>query len=247
MKAVQKNSATVDCICNVVVAKFHSMNESPMTVGDNNSCHTPSLEYAAGSNGLSQTIRESENTVRTAETWYASANWAGTPRSVAAFALPLILLSTGLLVSCNSATIEYRRRMAPSSTCSTRCVRWTSCRVSRSRSNAATTTSGQNRAAAARRCIEGTEVTAVSDERPQPTSSGNGFDLNFENTPGRHRRQGRARRHPWRRLHDRSARAGHRQPGLGAAGRQIRHHLRAGKCLAASAALCCSATPQAIA
>jgi general secretion pathway protein D len=30
---------------------------------------------------------------------------------------------------------------------------------------------------------EGSEVTAVSDERPQPTSSGNGFDLNFENTP----------------------------------------------------------------
>ena len=30
---------------------------------------------------------------------------------------------------------------------------------------------------------EGTEVTAVSDERPQPASSGNGFDLNFENTP----------------------------------------------------------------
>ena len=30
---------------------------------------------------------------------------------------------------------------------------------------------------------EGTEVTAVSDERPQSTSSGNGFDLNFENTP----------------------------------------------------------------
>src|SRR5262249_20923284 len=30
---------------------------------------------------------------------------------------------------------------------------------------------------------EGTEVTAVSDERQQPTPNGNGFDLNFENTP----------------------------------------------------------------
>src|SRR6202048_3868701 len=30
---------------------------------------------------------------------------------------------------------------------------------------------------------EGTEVTDISDERPQPTASGNGFDLNFENTP----------------------------------------------------------------
>jgi general secretion pathway protein D len=48
--------------------------------------------------------------------------------------------------------------------------------------NAATTTSGQNRN---ERPVmyEGTEVTAVSDERPQPSASGNGFDLNFENTP----------------------------------------------------------------
>src|SRR6201996_7832491 len=30
---------------------------------------------------------------------------------------------------------------------------------------------------------EGAEVTAVSDERPQSSSSGSGFDLNFENTP----------------------------------------------------------------
>ncbi|TAI64282.1 type II secretion system protein GspD [Bradyrhizobium sp. Leo170] len=30
---------------------------------------------------------------------------------------------------------------------------------------------------------EGAEVTAVSDERLQPTANGNGFDLNFENTP----------------------------------------------------------------
>jgi general secretion pathway protein D len=48
--------------------------------------------------------------------------------------------------------------------------------------NAATTTSGQNRN---ERPVmyEGAEVTAVSDERPQPSASGNGFDLNFENTP----------------------------------------------------------------
>ena len=31
--------------------------------------------------------------------------------------------------------------------------------------------------------FEGTEVSAVSDQRPQPTASGSGFDLNFENTP----------------------------------------------------------------
>ena len=44
------------------------------------------------------------------------------------------------------------------------------------------TSGGSNRAGTAA-IYEGTEVTAVSDERPQPTSSGNGFDLNFENTP----------------------------------------------------------------
>src|SRR6202795_3319125 len=31
--------------------------------------------------------------------------------------------------------------------------------------------------------FEGTEVSDVSEPRPQPTASGNGFDLNFENTP----------------------------------------------------------------
>jgi general secretion pathway protein D len=46
----------------------------------------------------------------------------------------------------------------------------------------ATAAAGSNRAASPA-IYEGTEVTAVSDERPQPTSSGNGFDLNFENTP----------------------------------------------------------------
>src|SRR6201996_2517684 len=38
---------------------------------------------------------------------------------------------------------------------------------------------GNSRAA----IYEGAEVTAVSDERPQSSSSGSGFDLNFENTP----------------------------------------------------------------
>jgi general secretion pathway protein D len=49
--------------------------------------------------------------------------------------------------------------------------------------NAGTATSGQSKGSSRPMMYEGTEVTAVSDERPQPTSSGNGFDLNFENTP----------------------------------------------------------------
>src|ERR1700716_4625560 len=30
---------------------------------------------------------------------------------------------------------------------------------------------------------DGTEVTDIPDTRPQPTASGNGFELNFENKP----------------------------------------------------------------
>jgi general secretion pathway protein D len=91
-----------------------------------------------------------------------------------------VLLSLGLLASCNSATVGsgtdgnqldildkvrsldiMPRQPQPV--------------------NAATTTSGQSSSRPV--MFEGTEVTAVSDERPQPTASGNGFDLNFENTP----------------------------------------------------------------
>lgn len=48
--------------------------------------------------------------------------------------------------------------------------------------NAVMTSSGQG---AGSRAVmyQGTDVTAVSDQRLQSTSSGNGFDLNFENTP----------------------------------------------------------------
>ncbi|MDR3484787.1 MAG: type II secretion system secretin GspD [Bradyrhizobium sp.] len=49
--------------------------------------------------------------------------------------------------------------------------------------NAGTTASGQSRSGGRPMMYEGTDVTAISDERPQPTSSGSGFDLNFENTP----------------------------------------------------------------
>src|SRR5579872_3868512 len=45
-----------------------------------------------------------------------------------------------------------------------------------------TATAGSNHSSTAA-IYEGATVTAVSDDRRQPTSSGNGFDLNFENTP----------------------------------------------------------------
>jgi hypothetical protein len=46
--------------------------------------------------------------------------------------------------------------------------------------NSVTTNTGQRSRPAV---FEGTAVTTVSEERPQPVSSGSGFDLNFENTP----------------------------------------------------------------
>src|SRR5579871_1393528 len=65
--------------------------------------------------------------------------------------------------------------------------------------------------------FQGTEVTDIAAPRPQPTSSGNGYDLNFDNAPvatvakvvlGDIMQTG----------YDRSSGPGHRQPGLGAAG-----------------------------
>lgn len=47
---------------------------------------------------------------------------------------------------------------------------------------AAATTGGSGQRSQAA-VFEGTEITAASDRRPMPSSSGNGFDLNFENTP----------------------------------------------------------------
>jgi general secretion pathway protein D len=46
--------------------------------------------------------------------------------------------------------------------------------------NAIATSGGQRSHAAV---FEGTEVTNVSEDRPQPVATGSGFDLNFENTP----------------------------------------------------------------
>src|ERR1700738_1213246 len=43
--------------------------------------------------------------------------------------------------------------------------------------------SAQARPASRAAVYEGTEVTDIAEARPQPTASGNGFDLNFENTP----------------------------------------------------------------
>ena len=100
------------------------------------------------------------------------------------FAAFFIISSMSLLVSCNSATTGNTSTSTDGNQMDV---------LDKVRSldlmprqsdpvNAGTVASG--RGTAARPVMfEGTEVTAVSDERPQRTSSGNGFDLNFENTP----------------------------------------------------------------
>jgi general secretion pathway protein D len=95
------------------------------------------------------------------------------------FCAIFVLLSTSLLISCNSATISSTTDSSQIDV------------LDKVRSldilprepqpiGAATTSSGQRSRPVT---FEGTEVTAVSDERPQPTASGSGFDLNFENSP----------------------------------------------------------------
>src|SRR6201991_3833883 len=94
-----------------------------------------------------------------------------------------ILLSIiGLLASCNSATIGSSNDGAQLDIMDK--VRSLDLLPHQSQpvSGIAGTTSGQG-ASSRPVMYEGTEVTAASDERPQRTSSGNGFDLNFENTP----------------------------------------------------------------
>lgn len=93
-----------------------------------------------------------------------------------------ILLSMGLLISCNSATVGSSNDGSQLDVMDK--VRSLDLLPRQPQPvNAGTATSGQNRGSSRPVMYEGTDVTAVSDERPQPASSGNGFDLNFENTP----------------------------------------------------------------
>ena len=93
-----------------------------------------------------------------------------------------ILLSMGLLISCNSATVGSSNDGSQLDIMDK--VRSLDLLPRQPElANAGAATAGQNRASGRPLLYEGTDVTAVSDERPQPASSGNGFDLNFESTP----------------------------------------------------------------
>ncbi len=93
-----------------------------------------------------------------------------------------IIMSLGLLASCNSATVNSTNDGAQLDIMDK--VRSVDLlpRQPQAVGSISATASGQDRSSRPV-MYEGAEVTAVSDERPQPTSSGNGFDLNFENTP----------------------------------------------------------------
>jgi general secretion pathway protein D len=93
-----------------------------------------------------------------------------------------IILSLGLLVSCNSATINSTNDGAQLDVMDK--VRSMDLLPRRPQpvSGVGTAASSQDHSSHAM-MYEGSEVTAVSDARPQLTSSGTGFDLNFENTP----------------------------------------------------------------
>jgi len=93
-----------------------------------------------------------------------------------------IILSLGLLASCNSATINSTNDGAQFDVMDKVRSMDLLPRQPQPISGLGTAASSQDHSGHAV-MYEGSEVTAVSDARPQPTSSGNGFDLNFENTP----------------------------------------------------------------
>jgi general secretion pathway protein D len=89
----------------------------------------------------------------------------------------------GLLASCNSATTGTTSTKDGSQLDVLDSVRSIDLLPHQSQPvDAVTKMSGQGGGSRAV-MYEGTDVSAVSDARPQPSSSGNGFDLNFENTP----------------------------------------------------------------
>ena len=90
----------------------------------------------------------------------------------------VLLLSASVLTSCNSATIATTNSNEIDVLDKVRSLDILPRQpqqVVASRSNA-----GQRARGTA---YEGTEITDIAEARPQPVASGNGFDLNFENTP----------------------------------------------------------------
>lgn len=95
-----------------------------------------------------------------------------------------VLSSLVLLASCNSATVGDAGVDAAQLDVSDK-VRSLDLlpRQTQPVNALATTTAGQGGGNVRAAVYEGSEVTAVADDRLRPTPNGNGFDLNFESTP----------------------------------------------------------------
>ncbi|MBR0822671.1 type II secretion system secretin GspD [Bradyrhizobium liaoningense] len=95
-----------------------------------------------------------------------------------------VLSSLVLLASCNSATVGDAGVDAAQLDVSDK-VRSLDLlpRQTQPVNALAATTGGQGGSNVRAAMYEGSEVTAVADDRLRPTPNGNGFDLNFENTP----------------------------------------------------------------
>jgi len=92
--------------------------------------------------------------------------------------IAFVLLSAGLLASCNPVTVSSGGGSDIDVIDKVRSLD-TLPRYPQ-QANATETNAGQRSRPV---MFEGTEVTDVSEARPQPVAIGNGFELNFENTP----------------------------------------------------------------
>src|ERR1700726_2331224 len=90
----------------------------------------------------------------------------------------ILVLSASLLTSCNSATIGSADTAEIDVLDKVRSLDILP-RQPQQMSGGQPSSGQRSRAAV----YDGTEVTDIPDERPQPTANGRGFDLNFENTP----------------------------------------------------------------
>ncbi|TWB96025.1 type II secretion system protein D (GspD) [Bradyrhizobium macuxiense] len=92
------------------------------------------------------------------------------------------LTSLGLLASCNSATVG--ESVDASQLDVTDKVRSLDLAQRQPQQVSALAATGSGQSGSVRAAMyDGSEVTGIADARPQPTSNGNGFDLNFESTP----------------------------------------------------------------